>query len=233
MKVSKKDKSRVWGEGALRVFISHTSSNKADANQLKVHLDKLGISSFVAHENIDPTRPWQEEIKLALFSMDVFVALLTKDFKKSNWTDQETGVAVGLEKFIISIRIDRDPYGFIGDYQAITAMLQPHEWANKIWELILENETLNERAIDAYILALERAESYGEADYLLEECLPKISTLTDTQRANLVGAFNGNSQVSDSLTYKSTRSHVKNSLNSLTDGYFDFGKQGKLSWSVF
>ena len=80
----------------------------------------FGISCFVAHSDIEPTRTWQKEIEKALFSMDVLIALMTEDFSDSNWTDQEIGVAIGRNVLILPIRMGADPYGFIGKYQAIS-----------------------------------------------------------------------------------------------------------------
>jgi hypothetical protein len=82
-------------------------------------LEEYGISSFVAHEDIEPTKEWQEEIEKALFSMDALAAILTSKFNDSKWTDQEVGVAVGRGSLIIPIRKGMDPYGFIGKYQGM------------------------------------------------------------------------------------------------------------------
>lgn len=106
-----------WKPGYFKLFISHLASFKKQISQLKIELEKYGISGFVAHENIEPTKEWQDEIEKGLFSMEALCAVLMPDFNKSKWTDQEVGVAVGREILIIPIRRDMDPYGFIGKYQ--------------------------------------------------------------------------------------------------------------------
>jgi hypothetical protein len=50
--------------------------------------------------------------------MDGFVALLTTEFHDSDWTDQEVGYALARRVPIISVRMGRDPYGFLGKFQA-------------------------------------------------------------------------------------------------------------------
>ncbi|MBL4663271.1 MAG: toll/interleukin-1 receptor domain-containing protein [Flavobacteriaceae bacterium] len=90
-------------------------------SQLKNELEKYGISSFVAHEDIEPTKEWQVEIEKGLFSMDALCAILMPGFNDSKWTDQEIGFALGRELLIIPVRKDLDPYGFIGKYQGIQA----------------------------------------------------------------------------------------------------------------
>ena len=51
--------------------------------------------------------------------MDGFAALMTKNFHDSNWTDQEIGFALGRGVMVIAVNLGRNPYGFIGDMQAL------------------------------------------------------------------------------------------------------------------
>ncbi len=113
--------SRFWLAGHFRLFLSHISSFKQRTAQLQNTLTRYGISAFVAHEDIEPTKEWLIEIEKALFSMDALVAILTPGFNDSKWTDQEVGVAVGRDVLIIPIRKGLDPYGFIGKYQGMQA----------------------------------------------------------------------------------------------------------------
>lgn len=108
---------RFWKSGYFRLFISHLAEHKIVISALKDSLDHYCISGFVAHEDIEPTKKWQDEIEKALFSMDALVAVLTPKFNESKWTDQEIGVAIGRDILIIPIRKGLDPYGFIGKYQ--------------------------------------------------------------------------------------------------------------------
>lgn len=52
-----------WRNGYFRMFISHITSKKQQASNLKNALEEFGITSFVAHEDINPTREWQKEIQ--------------------------------------------------------------------------------------------------------------------------------------------------------------------------
>ena len=78
---TEREEEGLWGDGAFRVFISHVAKDKEFAASLKVSLERRGIASFVAHEDIEPMREWELEIERALFSMDVLVALLTEGFR--------------------------------------------------------------------------------------------------------------------------------------------------------
>ena len=62
----------LWGDGVVRVFISHVAEHKEFAANLKVSLGRRGMASFVAHEDIEPMREWETEIERGLFSMGLF-----------------------------------------------------------------------------------------------------------------------------------------------------------------
>jgi hypothetical protein len=111
---------RIWGENGFRIFLSHKAEVKNEVVDLKSHLRVFGVSCFVAHEDIHPTMTWQDEIEYALLSMDGFVALMTADYHDSDWTDQEVGYAFARGVPIIAMRLGKDPYGFIGKFQALS-----------------------------------------------------------------------------------------------------------------
>lgn len=108
-----------WDIGMLRLFVSHLSSNKERMSQLKSSLSQWGISAFVAHEDIAPTREWRDEVEAGLETMDVMAALVEPRFKESDWCAQEVGYALGRRVEIIPLRAGMDPFGFFGKYQGI------------------------------------------------------------------------------------------------------------------
>ena len=69
----------------FRLFISHIAKHKDRATRLKECLQPHGISGFVAHEDINPTLEWQQEIERALYCMDAMVAIHTPGFSRSYW----------------------------------------------------------------------------------------------------------------------------------------------------
>lgn len=113
------DNPSFWKEGYFRLFLSHLASFKVTTAHLKGALEKYGISAFVAHDDIEPSKEWQNEIESGLRTMDGFCPLLMDGFKESNWCDQEIGFAVARNVLIIPVRKKLDPYGFIMKYQGI------------------------------------------------------------------------------------------------------------------
>ena len=104
--------SKYWLIDHFRVFISHVHTAKKQAGGLRNALQKYSISAFVAHEDIDTSDEWREEILRSLMSMDAFVAILSPDFNGSKWTDQEVGIAVARDVLLIPINRGQDPMGF-------------------------------------------------------------------------------------------------------------------------
>ena len=184
--------TQLWGNGRIRAFISHAADYKEQANEVKSNLESYGVATFVAHDDIAPMKEWQGEIERALFSMNILVALLTKGFHHSIWTDQEVGVAIGRKVPIIPVRLGTDPYGFFGKYQAISGTdKSPSQIAIAILKVLLGDQGQQKSAIDAYIHAVSNAKSFYPANDLAE-LLPQIKDISPQQVERLVDAFNGN-----------------------------------------
>ncbi len=189
--------SRIWGDSGYRVFLSHKADVKVESAELKARLKVFGITSFVAHEDILPTKEWQDEIENALYTMDAFVALMTETFHESDWTDQEVGFALGRSVPIIAVRLGRDPYGFIGKFQALSC-----DWnaaAKEIAGLLITHPSM----LNSFIAAVRNCPSYDNGNSLAE-ILPRIDRLSDVQVEQLVEAFNTNDQVQGSYGFNGT-----------------------------
>lgn len=189
---------RVWGESGYRVFLSHKSDVKKKTGELRDQLAAFGISAFVAHESIHPTKEWQDEIENALTTMDAFVALLSKTFHESDWTDQEVGFALAKGVPVIGVKLDRDPYGFLGKFQALKTSWE--EASVEIAKLLI-NEP---RMLDSYIAGLTKCKNYDEG-ITLARVLPSIAQLSDRQAEKLVAAFNSDSQLRGSWGFNGAR----------------------------
>lgn len=116
---------RIWGEnyeGKKLIFFSHKANYKKQISNAKKELEKERFSCFIAHEDIEPTLDWKNEIIKALNTMHIFVGVVTDDFHKGSWTDQEIGYACsrGVPKVFVKIGSD-DPKGFVASEQALTA----------------------------------------------------------------------------------------------------------------
>jgi hypothetical protein len=133
--------------------------------------------------------------------MDGLAALMTEDFHASYWTDQEVGFALGRHVPVIPVRLGRNPYGFLARIQALSC-----NWKNAA-ERIVEVLIRCEGMFDAYVQAIRDCDSYDDAN-LLARILPSIEELKDDQIAELVHAYNSNSQVYDSYGFNGDKSYT-------------------------
>lgn len=130
-------------DGPLRAFISYSNEDKKIAGKIKSYLEKHGVTAFLAHDNIKVSKEWESEIRKELHECDIFVPLLTDNFRPSKWTDQEAGFAVGLDKTVFPLMVKDIPHGFLERIQAIKLDVSNVERAcEKIIAVIREDEKL-------------------------------------------------------------------------------------------
>jgi hypothetical protein len=191
-------KATFWKPGHFKLFISHLASFKKTIGYLKLELEKYGISSFVAHEDIEPTKEWQVEIEKGLFSMDALCAVLMPGFKESNWTDQEVGVAIGRNVLIIPVRKDLDPYGFIGKYQGLQGVGKKiDEVAEGIFEIIASNQKTKTKYLSTLIELIVLSNSVSQGT----ERLTALKKIKDVPKENILSLQN---RIPENKNLKST-----------------------------
>jgi TIR domain len=163
-----------WKPDHFRLFLTHVSTQKSVAHNLKESLEPYYVSCFVAHDDIEPTREWQDEIEEALRAMDALAALLSPDFHTSNWTDQEVGFAVGSGRLVIPLRFGLDPYGFIAKYQGYQITQVPYSTiAQELLKVLARHGRTSLAFGRAIVKRLENSWSWDSAKSsmsLIEEC---------------------------------------------------------------
>lgn len=126
---------RIWGSGNAgrpRLFISHEAAHRGKVGKLAETLNTHGISTFVAHQDVEPTSEWRNEILNALNTMTHFVALLTDGFHGSSWTNQEVGYSFGRDTPRLFVKLSKvDPSGLANAEQAVEA-----GWVNAVEEIV-------------------------------------------------------------------------------------------------
>lgn len=186
--------SKFWLPNHFRLFISHLNKDKRSAGNLKGALTRYGISAFVAHEDIAPTKEWLDEIEKALFSMDALAAILSPGFHNSNWTDHEVGFSLGRGVLVLPIRYGLDPYGLIGKYQGLQAKDRHlREVAKSVFDALLLNPQTRAKLVGCLVdqfvvcgsreIALAKLELLLGAEEVLPEGLAKIRERTSNSDA--------------------------------------------------
>lgn len=153
-----------WEPFHFKLFLSHISSFKKTTSQLQAALRTFGVSAFVAHVDIEPTKEWQGEIEAGLYSMDALAAILMPGFKDSNWTDQEVGIAIGRGVLIIPIMRGQTPYGFISKYQGLYAEGKTVvEVAASIFKILTVSPKTRSKMLSCLVETTVRASSEEDA----------------------------------------------------------------------
>lgn len=105
------------------IFLSYSHKDRSLARKVKQELKKLGFTAFLAHKDISVSAEWRAEILKHLSSCTALMAVVTKNFADSAWTNQEVGIALGKDKPIVSLMFDRSKLipGFLEALQGVSA----------------------------------------------------------------------------------------------------------------
>lgn len=147
---------------AIDIFISHSYTDRAIAVAIKKALAEDNLKAFIAHEDIDATEEWELVIMDALRNCKAVIAVLTQDFKLSEWTNQELGMAIALNKFIVTMRVDIDPPGFMGRYQGLPWKADSPETSIKALRVLLMRKEIISRK-KALIEEFGSSHNYNQA----------------------------------------------------------------------
>ena len=93
------------------------------------------------------------------------MALLHKGIKESDWCDQEIGVALGRDIPVIPVRVELDPYGLAGIFQALpwAADAPATRCASNVVDVLLSDKRTKETTIGAMVAGLEHATYFDMA----------------------------------------------------------------------
>lgn len=187
-----------WQKGLFRVFLTHLSVHRGLAAELQEALTDFGISCFVAHNDIEPTSEWQNEIQAALATCDALIALLHQNFHSSWWTDQEIGFAMGRGVPVFSVRFDQDPYGFIGRFQAFDGNGKSAKaLAEELFNSYRKNKQTQRRMAEGLVGLFEASYSFVRAKRLISH-LEELEVWEPSFSPRLRSAVKDNLQVSGS-----------------------------------
>jgi len=170
----------------LRLFISYSSEDKHLTGEIKEELESYGLDVFVAHDDIEGGDNWEEETKNNLNMCDILLLILSKNFKQSDYTDQETGMALAWGKKIISLKVEIPPYGFANKWQAVSLRARKkyetdnegaiNDACKKIIDTIKKDDRFAPTLVDSMIKAAVTSKNWVDTNKICEN-LPPLSDL--------------------------------------------------------
>lgn len=90
---------------AQSVFISYSSKNIVEVNQVIELLKKLGISYWKAPEMIPAGSNYAREIPKAICECGVFLLIISDDSQESIWVEKEIDCAINHRKTVVPLKI--------------------------------------------------------------------------------------------------------------------------------
>lgn len=166
-------------------FLSYQTADKLVARQIQDVLDKVGIDSFLAHEDIAVSEEWRLRILEEIGEAEIFICLLSKNYLRSCWCMQESGIAAFRQGMsIIPLSLDGTiPQGFISNFQAVKVDPGRITLSDLIPGLLRHDK---ESGINVLIELIKRSDSYRAAERNFEMIVPYISQMTDAQVKKLL-----------------------------------------------
>ena len=96
-------------EALKSVFISYSSKDIKYIGKLTRMLDKMGISYWIAPDQIPAGSNYAREIPNAIKNCEVFLLVLSKSSQESIWVEKELDSAIYYRKKVIPFQIDSAP----------------------------------------------------------------------------------------------------------------------------
>lgn len=175
-------------------FVSYQTTDKLVAGKLKTVLSGCGITSFLAHEDINVSEEWRVKILEEIGKADIFVCLLSNNYFKSSWCVQESGIAAYRKDItIVPLSIDGTiPQGFISNVQSVKIDPESFSIVDMIPGIVKHNFN---KGIDLIIEIIAGSKSYRGAEANFQVILPYIPKMKKTQVKTLLEAVVRNGQV--------------------------------------
>jgi hypothetical protein len=213
----------IWQKGQIRLFISHRDSNKREAKALAGVLSEYGVSSFVAHDTIEPMTTWQNEILKGLKTMEVMLAFITDSFHDSVWTNQEIGYALGRNIPIISLKMaGADPNGFISNVQAIKGRPDDaNHNAEAICKVLVEKLGNKARLQTAIVDAFVQSPDFKETKLRFCRMQSFVSNLSESELNHIITEFKQNYPLYSAMYLTNGYNRLKKFLSSSTGRAFN------------
>ena len=87
----------------MRIFLSHSSRDRAQCEALKETAEAMGIEAYLAEHDVQPGTNLAEKIKREIVRSDAIVVLLSDNGAEAPYVHQEIGVAVNAKKVVVPL----------------------------------------------------------------------------------------------------------------------------------
>lgn len=177
----------------MYAFMSYQTEDRLVAANVAELLERFGIRSFMAHEHIEVSVQWRDEILRQIGLADLFVPILSQRYWASIWCKQESGIAAFRRMTIVPLSLDGSiPQGAINHVQSSlleNGQATPHQ----IFPALAARDIAF--AIDAGTRLVAGSRSFRSAEYNFQLLLPYLDRATNAQIVELLNVSHRNDQV--------------------------------------
>jgi len=124
-------------QGKKKVFLSYSHKDRMLAGEIAVFLKAHGVYVFLAHEDIEISKEWRDEIQRNLKSCNILFALITPRFQESVWTNQEAGYMLGRNIQVVPLIVGETNIKEFGFLEALQGIKIKEENPERSFEEIL------------------------------------------------------------------------------------------------
>jgi len=174
-------------------FISYQTTDKLTAARVQRVLADVGISSFLAHEDIEVSVAWREKILEEIGRANLFVSILSKHYLQSAWCMQEAGIAAFRNLTSIHLSIDGTiPTGFSSNVQSAKINADTFTISNLLPGIVSKDFDLGLRVI---IKTIGGSKSYRSAEETFRLILPYIDRMQPAHHKLLLETCRASGQI--------------------------------------
>jgi len=178
----------------MSVFLSYQTEDRHIAAEISKFFRDVEIEPFMAHEHIELSQAWQDTILLKLEEAEIFVAVLTERYLKSEYCIQESGIAVFCEEELAIMPLSIDgtlPPGFMKHIQA--RRFEPGRDNDAVLFGGLASFDVR-YSVDLLVNRLGACNSFASAEKWFGILRPYIPQATPQQKVDVLEAAAGNGQ---------------------------------------
>ncbi len=206
--IGENNKSKKSAQNTAKVFISYSMKDKEIASKIKKILSSFGIDCFMAHDDIEVSEEWRIRILKELDEADIFIPILSNNFKDSDWCSQEAGIACFRNILFIPLSVEKNiqPYGFMNIRQGTKITrdnIPPQYLINPIIDNFPKIDILSN-----LINEVQNIKCFIDADEALGNLEPYFNKLTDDQVTEVVENSIKNNQIYE--CFRCQKHHLPN-----------------------
>lgn len=213
----------------IKMFISFNSNDDKEAVKIQDFFINCGVDCFLSKTDIEISEEYKTRTFNEICNADIFIYLLSKNSRASDWCDQEMGMAymkhkLGNSEIFVVSHDGIDPYGFLSSFNAAFTYDANYlfDIARKIDEKfdssLVENVTdYYDELLNSKIKELYTVVGYSNAKSLLYFINKRTYLLDETQLKMICDAAIRNNQIYDCIVCRNPLITILSDCKDLID----------------